>query len=432
MQIKATWRSADDAQECSDMLELTVISVALAFRADGYWTGHDPNPANNDPAQGVNDVTPNANFGQPKLGVVTPGSPPGAVGHFTGVELRAGIQPAIGSLSSAFDFKRLVQGYSGTLLNGAFTPQKNTNCPPPSWCDDDLLNGDEDLILDAPPASTVFSEDAPGLQTNPGDICFTDNEVRIHTVRFREWLNADGFRASRTVVWHSSQSLRCVGDFWQVSEAFAPFSFGEGDFELPPPPGGVPVLATTLEATSIERALAGMRASYSGDRMRASYELLRLIEQGSATHEEQVSVESALVEMAKIRSDIYDANSTPQLAIEMLGRLRVEDSIPILLDRVTEIFPQNVGSMLPDAVVALAAIGTPSVGPILERCGEEAEERWRLMAVVLRQIDKDSPLVREAMRAVLEAQAWFESVEAAGGVPQPDEAERARRARVKQ
>ena len=435
VQIKATWTSADGAQECTAMLGLTVISVALTFRSDGYWTGHDPNPANNDPAGGFNNIIPNEHFGQPRLGVVTPGVPLGATGHFTGIEVVARMEPAGITVPSQFDFKRQNQGYSGTLDGGNFVPQQTTNCPPPMWCDDDSTNSDEDLIPDSSAANAVFSTDAPGINTNPADICFVDNQLRVHVMRFREWLSADGYRVSRSVIWHSSQSLICTSCLYQVSNIYTPFSFGIGDFVLPPPPGAAPITEKQKASSTIDEAIDAMRTGYNIERMRASQRLLHLIEKAPITKGERARAISNLIEMAQIHDEINDIYSTPQLAIELLGRLGAPEGIPVLLDRITEVFPKNIGrdiDMLPDAAVALTEIGASAVGPILERSGSTSAKEWRAMVAALGIIDQNSPLVRQTMQTVLDAQAWFEETETRGAAPAPDDAERARRALVKE
>ncbi|RMH30358.1 MAG: hypothetical protein D6692_02295, partial [Planctomycetota bacterium] len=474
VQIKATWRSADGAQECSDMLELTVIVATLTFRPT------DPLAVPRERISTGNDFIQNLDAGGqqfatetgwPFLGVIAPASPPEATWYTKNMEITASIQPCVDGLECVFDFKRLRQGLTGlanpTTGEGALW---SSSCPQPNWCDDDAINGevanfDEDLQLDPPPACTVFVIDAPGLDPHsPLMPCDANNQgkIALNQFTFQEWLNADGFRASGTTTWSASTELTCNAGQWNMTNTVwmntgpslvqaQPVVLPSNTVQNPPPAGGVrPVIAEggrddnpnlieqwrrekedALGALPSAQLLSMLRSEGSkgwGDRIKAMWGLSVQIREGRLGAE-------GINELIRVAHENKEVNST-RFAIELLAESRVPAAIQALLDRIDFVSPSPAdtpwrGPSMP-TMDALVRIGLPAVAPILERCGSEPDERWRLMAGVLRQIDKDSPLVREAMRAVLDAQAWFEEVEAAGGVPQPDEAERARRARVKQ
>ncbi|RMH30354.1 MAG: hypothetical protein D6692_02300, partial [Planctomycetota bacterium] len=482
VQIKATWTSADGAQECSDMLELTVVFVTLAFRPDEpyaapreVWTGFPGGPSA--PQDGSNDVPPLAQYGQPLLGAIAPGAPPPAQGFFKNIEISGWISPCIAGLGSVADFKRLRQGYDGVVLavNGQprfFTSPEDfpNHCPPPAWCDDDLdspgradANNDEDLAFDAPPACTVFVVDHPGFgaeaSCTPDQIQF--DVQPLVCFNFSEWLNLDGYRASRTLDWSASTGISCgQGGLWREGHGWVANRVGQSHKPFPalPPAGALPVVSAALRATApgtAQQALAEDRQPAPGEsdsaqlrtaihnassedllvRMRAMQQAYDLLEHGATVDiESRHELISALM-----NGDPHDPGPSfinyKRFAINILGQTGGEDAVRAIIPYISTQFPGGTSRRLwieTPAVRAMMKCGLAAVGPILERTGSASDEDWKRMTHVLIDLDTQSFIVRQTMRTVLDAQSWFEEVEAAGGVPQPDEAEKARRALVKQ
>ncbi|RMH30111.1 MAG: hypothetical protein D6692_02575, partial [Planctomycetota bacterium] len=460
VQIKATWRSADGAQECSDMLELTVISIVLRFDTIGVWAGADPDDLVEDGINNIN-IQGFVRAGAPFLGEISPGVPSASWFFGESEQVCAALTPCVAGIVSEFDFKRNAIG--PTLLGNTSlqiaVADPNTSCP--TWCDDDLVNGmvdnsDEDLAIDPPPACTLFSIDIPGFQNPNGQTeettcassVATAETFLLNAKNMREWVNIDRYRGSATLEWYARIEIGCVMDpitgatTWAHTNRFiqAP-KLGVGNPPLPTLGFGgfvrQPSEVTPI-GFSIRNALNAMRAKDPATRLRGVSALSRMIPQHRLEPLARERIVRGLLDMLHERAVAeqeapYFCN-TSSFAIAFLGDLDAFEAIPFLLDNITDPHWPAVGHLPPrgDSVRALVMIGNSTVAPILERCGSEPDERWRLMTGVLRQIDKDSPLVRQTMRTVLDAQSWFEEVEAAGGVPQPDEAEKARRALVKQ
>jgi len=450
VQIKATWTAADGAQECSDMLELTVISVALAFRADGYWTGHDPNPANNDPAQGVNDAPLIPELGPPRLGVITSTSPPVSLGFFKNIEISATITPCIDGLECVFDFKRLKQGWTGDVINGAFEIPANVpqgaNCPPPNWCDDDPAGGfqDEDLELGSPPACRVFVWDSPGWITEPGNPNLADGAIRLNCKQFREWLEVDGYRATNDKLWHASTEITWINGEWLATNGVAGNVVGEGGgevFSCPAPPGAAqPIVSENINFSDMDALLNQLRSDNLIVRRNAQRRIANAVRDGAIQSKQDRNklVSELIRQIQMIEADREPDNNGDRAkwdsagyAVFLLGELRAEQAIPVLIKHVQIWFPGLFETPMTPAMRALLNIGEPAVGPIIEQAAIAPQKQWKALGGVLRGLDARSPLVRQTMRTMLDAQAWFESVEAAGGAPAPSDAERARRARVK-
>ena len=445
VKIKATWRSADGTQECSDMLELTVIAATLSFRP--------ANPLAQPRQQWSQNNEVNAQLfsdsGTPTLGFVSPNSPPGTLGFHKNMEIRAEIQPCIDGLECEFDFKRERQGRIGILLANpqggpVFSPGPG-DCAPPQWCDDDTpadpqdptsINLDEDLSM-APEDCDLFVIDTPGVAT-AGSTCALlqaaaqqqgfEFRSLINAMDFHEWLNIDGWRASQTLPWHGATEISCAeGAFVETNFEFGNV-LGTGVLPVPEQGAGRPDLSwVELGDFDFENIIKLIHQwDDSPDRPTDPTDragILRSLERVAAGRSK------------KVQDNPPEFFSPRTRAINLLGRLRASESVDTLLDlldfKVINRWSPPPAEYRP-AVGALISIGEHVIAPILERCGSESAERWRLMARVLRRIDQDSPLVRQAMRTMLDAQAWFAEVEAAGAAPQPSEAERARRARVKE
>ncbi|RMF04195.1 MAG: hypothetical protein D6773_06735, partial [Alphaproteobacteria bacterium] len=443
------------------MLELTVIVATLTFRPTSPLAQpREVISSGNDILARVNqaDLAVLRQNGFPELGLVLPGSPPFATRFARPAEIAASITPCVDSLESAFDFRRRKFGFSGIWVVGpngdvVFSPD-DQSCLDAAGCDDEgPTNDDEDLVLEADESCRLYSIDAPGFDSEPGCEVFRalaqaaggQFEALNMEFRFLEHLDADGWRVSADLEWHAAVEIGCdENGGWIATSNFAGNRLGVG-----PPPA--PIQQARSEAlrrvrsgeilqdhgaiadrASLRRALAALR---EGD----FFAINRLLSE-SPRLSRSISLRTPLIhELEQIAVDARalqpDTGAwTPRaIAIRVLGLAGAVESVPALLEVIdyledTSILGQGAAS---PAAGALARIGVPAIAPILERCGSETGERWRLMAGVLRQIDAKSPLVRQTMRTVLDAQAWFEEVEAAGGAPAPGDAERARRALVK-
>jgi len=481
-QIKATWRSADGTQECEDMIELTVVFVSLSFRPNEpysvpreVWTGFPGGPSA--PEDGSNDIPPDPFFGAPLLGAIRPGAPPQAQGFFKNNEISATISPCIDGLGSAADFKRLRQGFEGIVLTVNGQPRFFTDaqafpnhCPPPTSCDDDTKNGqvynlDEDLIFDAKPACRVFVIDTPGVAS--GASCAADQiefDVQpFSCFNFTEWLSLDGYRASRTLDWSASTGISCgPGGLWQEGHDWVSNRVGPSHKPFPaiPPAGALPVrsgpsqvlaaastppmptkirqreLASgTSDSVRLRAAIHKASSEHLVVRLRAMQEANALMRQGVVV---DIDSGNELI-TALANGDPHNVGGSfvnyMRFAIGVLGQLGREDAARAIIPYIGTQFPGSVDSSsrtITPAVRALCQSGLAAVGPILEHPGSAPDADWRRMTYVLGIIDKRSPIVRQAMQTMLDAQRWFAEVEAAGAAPQPSEAERARRTRVRE
>lgn len=467
------------------MLELTVVFVSLAFRPNDpfaqpreVWTGYPGGPSA--PQDGRNDIPPVGAGGEPLLGAIAPGFPPTATGFFKNIEISASVSPCINSLGSVADFKRLRQGFDGVVatINGQaqflVNSGETTHCPPPAWCDDDVNNGqvfndDEDLAFDAPPACTVFVIDGPGLDI--GGPC-TQAQIDagaqpVHCMNFVEWFNLDGFRASATLNWSTATAVSCgpngqwvEGNAWstnRVGPSHKPFpalpptvlvqpvQAGIGtDASIPTAGVNAPTLRPEGEQADsrivwdrVREAIIHAGTQDMGvqvDSFRATYAAMESGLRGDEVNEALRWLDTFLrkSDHPNIAGTFFDQRL---LAIWVLGELGDVEAARLLIPYVNTRFAGGGGRMsrmFTPGVRALARCGENAVGPILERCRMASSNEWDKFTLALRQIDKDSPLVRQAMRAVLDAQAVAERDELAGLRPRPDEAEKARRALMKQ
>ncbi|RMH23600.1 MAG: HEAT repeat domain-containing protein, partial [Planctomycetota bacterium] len=435
VQIKATWRSADGSQECSDMLELTVIAATLTLRADGVWSN-------------ANDAVRDQTRGDPALGDIRPDIPLGAKGFFQNVEIASTVTPCVDAFLSDLEFVQQKQGWAIRRSSAGFNQVDwFESCDPTaggdSWCDDSPSADSQDTAATVTEGCAVFMVDSPGIVVAGGACGGADTDMtNLLCMRFRSRLCADGYRvSSNSIRWWVKREVRCDLGAWLRQDNFYGNSFGAGEGAVCPLPGATSPIAapqedgrSALRQWDLKSLVRELDDADPVVRGRAGMALLTRLSPGTLSPAQRASIVEDLVRVAGRTRERYEFDSAELWAIRALGRAGATEAVEVLLDRVGDEFPRFVtaSSRRTPAAGALARIGVPAVAPILERCGTADAEKWRLMAGVLRRIDKDSALVREAMRTMLEAQAWFESVEAAGGVPQPDEAERARRARVKQ
>jgi len=448
--VTVTHTTADGQCSETDMIELTVILATLTFRPENP---HADPPEMLSPDNDV-DLAVLPPLGFPELGPSTPNQPAGVPGFFKVVEIKAQIDPADDALGCQFDFKRERQGYSGwwTTENG-FEPLPGS-CPPPMWCDDDQGDHDEDLLIGGNPEVAVYAIDAPGLDVGnvTGD-CQTEDVTVGTCMRFREWLEIDGVRASNTLEWHASTEISCTGGQWRLSSHVWPNAMGQGPFNCAPPPTAqrlpqidlVPQRSVSANLRSDHRGVGRLSApddqidrgsvellavieDLQSDRLRDRLEARRSVrdayERGGLSAEEQALLTKELLRLARIREEQYAFYDPVMIAIELLGVLQATEAIPVMLDRIWDGFPRVVLDTRTVAASALLELGDSAVGPILERCATATPREWDGMRGVLHELDRRSPVAREAMRALLDAQDEF-------GPPENKE-EAQRRERVKQ
>lgn len=94
-----------------------------------------------------------------------------------------------------------------------------------------------------------------------------------------------------------------------------------------------------------------------------------------------------------------------ETAIEALGLLRAPEAAPVMVEKIDQFRHFGiVMERLPLIGHVLISIGEPAIPPILERAGTASEREWHIMRGVLSGIDRKSPLARQAMQTLLDAQ----------------------------
>ena len=424
------------------MLELTVISVALTFRPT--------NPNANPPEvwSADNDVTPDPETGEPQLGRVKPTNPFGTIGFFTNIEIVGSITPCVPGLASDWKFVQRKQGWAvNQNTDGSYITDFLVSCPPgaggASWCSDDPGFESQDTALDVDESCVLFMIDRPGIPTGGGQCRDgVSPGTRALCMRFRTGLTADGFRANTgSVEWRSTTEVSCdFGTWGQTNTVYGnTLSLGAGVECLNPDPLASPLndegRPVEGDAFSVDALLSDLNNVNGSIRSRAARGVIDRIRKGELPPAVVSLLAMRLIRLASIHRDQYEFLSKTELAIRILGELRAIKAIPTMIQQIDKNFFPRFAIRREDiyvpAAVSLAQIGAPALGPILNQCRRAPDADWQQFLYVLRTIDRDTPLVRQTVRTVLDAQAWFEEVEAAGGAPQPSDAERARRTRVK-
>lgn len=109
---------------------------------------------------------------------------------------------------------------------------------------DDDTDEDEDLVLDPPPACTLFSVDSPGfniITDLPLCVAALNGLVFQNIPHFSEPLYAEGIRASNSILWHAVTTVKCAqnaaGDWaWEKTDEFMGGNIlGQGLLPIPFP-----------------------------------------------------------------------------------------------------------------------------------------------------------------------------------------------------
>jgi len=152
-------------------------------------------------------------------------------------------------------------------------------------------------------------------------------------------------------------------------------------------------------------AIADLRSDDFGQRLQGFQEISARMTRGQLTPSERRDLTAALVADARLEEPHPELESTPLLAIELLGELESAEAIPLLLARLLDYFPRFVVSdlsALPPPAVALGKIGPPAIAPILDRASSASAEEWKALRSAL-QLMKDQETVRSAVRQRLRA-----------------------------
>ena len=410
VQIKVTHTTADGSCSKSDMIPLTVILATLTFRPANP-NAQPPGVWSND-----NDITPQQNTGEPQLGRVTPTSPFGTTGFFENIEIEAIIQPCIASLASNLQYTQDKQGWAVVgNPNGTFTTNFLVSCPPGAhadqWCDDSPLFDAQDLNIEIAEGCRLYMVDRPGVSVNQGDCGSSSEGSRLMLcMRFRSWLEAEGFRVSDSELWRSSTEITCSFGFWTMTNTVYGNSLSNdlGAVCTNPDPF-IPFAGLAVENTfDVHGFILSITNGNESTRTLSYMKALRKLHIGSIDEPTRKHLITALLQLARVDRKNYPASSPTELAIRMLGELRSPEAVGVLLDQIDkQFFPRIVvrrGDELPPSVHSLSLIGMPAVGPIIERAGIATVGQWRLMQVALRDIDRQKGLVRQTMRTMLAAQ----------------------------
>lgn len=147
------------------------------------------------------------------------------------------------------------------------------------------------------------------------------------------------------------------------------------------------------DPTAVERLLELLRSDHDGDRA-AAYRALSPGESGRTTAPGPLLLRG-LLDIAEERDTVEPLDPPPALAIRLLGEYRSMEAIPILIDRIDEVFPRLVVSaeVAPtEAAGALIAIGEATIEPILDRAETASGEEWSILSQVLRGLERPAAL----------------------------------------
>ncbi len=434
VEIKVVWRSDDGATECEAMLEITVILATLTLRSEGVWS-----PGNNAEQQPLQ--------GDPNLGRITPLNTPGAGGYFQGVEVVARIEPCIEGIGSSLQFMQHKQGWAlrrtGTGIN--LVAHLESCDPGPSgdsWCDDSPMLASQDIGVNTADNCNVYMVDSPGIITGGGACVGADaGMTNLLCMRFRTWLTADGYRLSDVPArWWVKREIKCDFGVWLTQSEYYGNAFGSSQGVACSLPGAAaPILGGPLppgaqQRQYLQEQITRLKSDNPASRANAGMEIMRAIDSDELPADRITEISTELIIILQNQQPTTEFESAELWAVRLLGRTGTPAGIAVLLDKINTEYPRFVtaATRATPAVRALIEIGLPAVGPILDRCGAATPKDWAAMTTALRQIDRNSPLVRHAMRAVLDTQAAFARNEAEGATPAANEQELARRSLVKQ
>ncbi|MEM7049288.1 MAG: choice-of-anchor D domain-containing protein [Acidobacteriota bacterium] len=414
----ATSQQADDVElkvtytdpqgnSCSQTTDLSVIEVDLIWRNSGTL-----DPMFNAPA--VTD----GNFGLPTLGPVSPNNPPGTVGWFKNMEIKGKVTPCDPNLRCDFDFKRDRQGTVGFLqLTGPgqaqFQPEPNLDCPQ-GGCDDDPNELDEDHDLDGPPGCGVFVLDVPGLSVGSACTPTSNNGLFIiNCLTFEEWLNVDGVRGSDIQRWNASTRVFCDGNSWQLNGLGQGNRMGVGTLDCSRQaaiPTGGPAPNRIEVAYDVDSILKRLFSGTAAERMAAAAEVVDWDASGTLNGGSRDDLAKMLRRMVGRPAQAGEEFATPLQAIRLLGTLRDSGSTALLISHIGDEFVRPDVDAFEDitpAAVALAQIGQPAIGAILDRAAVADEAEWSMLTKALRRMP-DSADVADALAPRLAAASDLE------------------------
>jgi hypothetical protein len=334
-------------------------------------------------------------FGLPTLGEVSPGVPPGTTGYHKNMQIRARITPADPNLQCRFDFKRLKQGVVGQGNPDGTTHPVSGSCEQ-GWCDDDAGNtDDEDLLVDAPPGGSIYVLDTPGLRPTNNGACQGGNGVVLGTCfNFREWLEVDGVAATAELNWYAATRLKCDGTRFQPDGGGAGNHIAQGSAVCsqqvvlaPVTTGAGPVVAALPRAPEPTLDSVARLTDASLEVRNAAYEaLLAKTQSGELLEKERAETVAALLEVAQGEAVDGELEAAPLLAMRLLGELRAEEAIPLLLDRLTDEFTRAIigdSDWVTPAAQALVKIGKPALAPMVSMAAGASEEEWGVLRASL-------------------------------------------------
>jgi hypothetical protein len=166
----------------------------------------------------------------------------------------------------------------------------------------------------------------------------------------------------------------------------------------PGPTGTVELSTANLPETALA-LVARLDDSAMTVRIVAFEALLGKAQQGRLQGEDRAEVVAALVERAARKAEEGEFQSTPLLAIQLLGELRAAEAVPVLLDRLLDEFARSIvseASHTTPAAQALAKIGSPALEPLLNLAASGSEDEWRTAQQGLK-LMHDKGKLREAV-----------------------------------
>ncbi|MFN7963953.1 MAG: hypothetical protein U0002_22010, partial [Thermoanaerobaculia bacterium] len=408
--LRVVYQPPNQQEGCVLNYLISAIDAQTAFRASGQL----------DSDFNYSQVTNAVQTGLPNLGLTNFGSPAGATGFYNNTQVKGTVSPCDPRMECAFDLKRERSGVAlmwdeGNQLTEPILP---IHCPG-AWCNDDQVQTDEDLLQDGPPGCGIYSLDTPGFGFDLGNACGLGEKGfhKLLCLNFREWVTVDGEQATDYLPWFASVRLRCDGSVWSRVPGGTGNVVGPGALNCDEGAvtGSAKAFVSPVERAqsaapavrgerSVADLLAELRSKAPSERIEASRALARLgIVEPLAAAERSRLVEG-LMAAARITRPRYPVDSTPALALELLGRLQVIEGIPLLLERVLDDFPRVqpiTEPRLPVAAEALTALGSAAVRPILERVSSASEEEWRVLSGVLKNI-ANRTAVRQAIQELLQ------------------------------
>jgi hypothetical protein len=363
------------AGTCSAELTLTTIRVtfpANAFRATGSLDSR-------------NNTVPPPGVGGQRLGAISPDNPAGAQGYFQKVEIRAVVEPAGVPLPCQFRFRQYRQGRTGFLIGQNFVPETK-DCPFPNWCRDDPFFG---LGQDAAPFSdgSIFMVDGPGINLSGSVFCNTENEVILLCMNFQVWVEADGQKCSDDFFWFSATRIRCNGSRLVLDNFPGGNDVGQGSR----PECVMSTLPPVFDFT-IGRTLELLRAESSHDRILGAFLVTQACESALITDDDRSVLIQRLIESLGSGHARPIFHSPEEIAISLLGLLRAEEAVDVLIGQLLHRFPRisfSFSDASPStlAASALACIGEPSIRALVAQADSSDDDRWTVSEIALRLID---------------------------------------------